>query len=217
MRYQTILFDMDGTLVDTSVGVLDCFAHTMRAFGLPAMEREQMLIFMGPPLSYSFSHYCGLTGEDVRKAIEIYRERYETKGQYACTLFPQMEALLQELTERRYRLCVATSKLERYAVAIANRLGIARYFEEIVGSDPEETISAKDEVIEEALRRLQITDRKSVLMIGDRKQDVLGAKACGLDSFGVYMGCAEPNEHERAGATYIAHGIPELREQLLKL
>lgn len=217
MRYQTILLDMDGMLVDTTEGVLDCFAHAMRAFSIPAMEREQMLLFMGPPLSYSFEHYCGLKGADVRKAIGIYRERYEAKGQYACKLFPQIEELLRELSDKGHRLCIATSKLERYAAAIAERLGIARYFEEIVGSNIEETISSKDQVIVEALRRLRIKDRKSVLMIGDRKQDVLGAKTCGLDSFGVYMGCAEPNEHEAAGATYIAYGIAELRERLAEM
>ena len=96
-----------------------------------------------------------------------------------------------------------------------DRLEIGKYFEQIIGSTPDETISTKDEVIEESLKRMKIPHRSKALMIGDRKHDVLGAKKCGLDSFGVYMGCAEESEHEAAGATYIASGIEELQKALL--
>jgi len=99
--------------------------------------------------------------------------------------------------------------------AMLERLGIGKYFEKVIGATPDEAVSTKDQVIEEALKRMGITHRRMALMIGDRKHDVLGAKKCGLDSFGGYMGCAEPGEHEGAGATYIASSIEELKDVLL--
>ena len=97
------------------------------------------------------------------------------------------------------------------------RLGIKQYFEIVTGANLSETISTKEQVIEESIKRMGIEDRSLALMIGDRKYDVLGAKQSGLDSFGVYMGCAVPNEHEDAGATYVAHSIGELEEILLEM
>jgi phosphoglycolate phosphatase len=123
--------------------------------------------------------------------------------------------MLQALLKKGYRLCIATSKLESYAKAMLDRLGIGCYFEQVIGATPDEAISTKDEVIEASLVRMGITDRQRALMIGDRKHDVLGAKKCGLDSFGVYMGCAEESEHEAAGATYIANSIQSLQDALL--
>ena len=123
--------------------------------------------------------------------------------------------MLRMLSAKGYRLCIATSKLESYASAMLERLDIKKYFEFVIGSNLSGTISSKEQVIEEAIRRMGIDDRKQALMIGDRKYDVLGAKQSGMDSFGVYMGCAVPNEHEIAGATYVAHSIEELKNELL--
>lgn len=215
MRYKFLLFDMDGMLADTSEGVLKCAAHALDAFGIHVEELDILKPFMGPPLTYSFKNFYGFSDEDAKTAVQIYRQRYDEKGQFECCVFPGVPEMMEALHEKGYRLCIATSKLETYATAMLTRLGIAKYFEIITGSDIKETISAKDEVIEESIRRMKINDRRFALMIGDRKYDILGAQKCGLDSFGVYMGCAVPNEHEDAGATYVAHSIEELKKTLL--
>lgn len=217
MRYDYLLFDMDGMLVDTSEGVLKCASHALSAFGIQVEELDTLKPFMGPPLTYSFKTFYGFSEEDAKKAVQIYRMRYNAKGQYECKVFSGVTEMLELLLQKGYRLCIATSKLETYAVSMLERLGIAKYFEIITGANLQETVSTKDEVIEESVRRMQITDRQRALMIGDRKYDVLGAKKCGMDSFGVYMGCAEPGEHEDAGATYIADGIENLKKALLAM
>ena len=215
MKYDFLLFDMDGMLVDTREGILKCAAHALNAFGIEVEDLSSLTKFVGPPLSYSFTEFYGLSPEDAKKAVAIYRERYSAKGQYECYVFDGVPEMLQALLEKGYRLCIATSKLESYAKAMLDRLGIGCYFEQVIGATPDEAISTKDEVIEASLARMGITDRQRALMIGDRKHDVLGAKKCGLDSFGVYMGCAEESEHEAAGATYIANSIQSLQDALL--
>jgi phosphoglycolate phosphatase len=215
MKYDFLLFDMDGMLVDTREGILKCAAHALSAFGIEVEDLSSLTKFVGPPLSYSFTEFYGLSPEDAKKAVAIYRERYSKKGQYECYVFDGVPEMLQALLKKGYRLCIATSKLESYAKAMLDRLGIGCYFEQVIGATPDEAISTKDEVIEASLVRMGITDRQRALMIGDRKHDVLGAKKCGLDSFGVYMGCAEESEHEAAGATYIANSIQSLQDALL--
>ena len=215
MKYDFLLFDMDGMLVDTREGILKCAAHALCAFGIEVEDLSSLTKFVGPPLSYSFTEFYGLSPEDAKKAVAIYRERYSAKGQYECYVFDGVPEMLQALLKKGYRLCIATSKLESYAKAMLDRLGIGCYFEQVIGATPDEAISTKDEVIEASLVRMGITDRQRALMIGDRKHDVLGAKKCGLDSFGVYMGCAEESEHEAAGATYIANSIQSLQDALL--
>ena len=215
MKYDFLLFDMDGMLVDTREGILKCAAHALSAFGIEVEDLSSLTKFVGPPLSYSFTEFYGLSPEDAKKAVAIYRERYSAKGQYECYVFDGVPEMLQALLKKGYRLCIATSKLESYAKSMLDRLGIGCYFEQVIGATPDEAISTKDEVIEASLARMGITDRQRALMIGDRKHDVLGAKKCGLDSFGVYMGCAEESEHEAAGATYIANSIQSLQDALL--
>lgn len=215
MKYDYLLFDMDGMLVDTREGILKCAAHALSAFGIEVEDLSSLTKFVGPPLSYSFTEFYGLSPEDAKKAVAIYRVRYSAKGQYECYVFDGVPEMLQALLKKGYRLCIATSKLESYAKAMLDRLGIGCYFEQVIGATPDEAISTKDEVIEASLVRMGITDRQRALMIGDRKHDVLGAKKCGLDSFGVYMGCAEESEHEAAGATYIANSIQSLQDALL--
>ena len=215
MKYDFLLFDMDGMLVDIREGILKCAAHALSAFGIEVEDLSSLTKFVGPPLSYSFTEFYGLSPEDAKKAVAIYRERYSAKGQYECYVFDGVPEMLQALLKKGYRLCIATSKLESYAKSMLDRLGIGCYFEQVIGATPDEAISTKDEVIEASLVRMGITDRQRALMIGDRKHDVLGAKKCGLDSFGVYMGCAEESEHEAAGATYIANSIQSLQDALL--
>ena len=215
MKYRYLLFDMDGMLVDTREGILKCAQHALAAFGIQVDDLQTLTKFVGPPLSTSFREFYGFSDEQVAKAVTIYRQRYSTHGQYECFVFDGVADMLAALRAQGYRMCIATSKLETYAKEMLERLGIAGFFEQIVGATLDEKISTKAEVVREAIRRMEITQREKALMIGDRKHDVLGAKECGIDSFGVYMGCAEPLEHENAGATYIASGISELRQKLL--
>ncbi len=215
MKYKYLLFDLDGTLIDTMEGVVKCAQHALRSFGIEATLKE-LEKFLGPPLKYSFMEYYGLTAEQTVEAINIYRERYILKCVEESRVFPEIPTLLNKLKDAGYILGVATSKYEPHARGMLESFGLADAFTYITGANQSASINKKHEVIEEALRRFGISEnRETALMIGDMKYDDEGAAIVGIDSFGVYTGTAKPNEHEDAGATHIAYSFKELEERLL--
>jgi phosphoglycolate phosphatase len=214
LKYKYLLFDLDGTLINTLEGVVKCAQYALNKYGIEK-DLESLRPFLGPPLHDSFLRF-GISEENAAEAIAHFRERYNKLGISESYLFPEIPSLLSKLKNAGYILGVATSKLERYAIEILEIFGISEYFTYVTGSNIDETISKKHEVIEEALRRFGIEDRKPLaLMIGDMKFDDIGAKMAGIDSLGVYTGTAQPLEHEKAGATYIADSFEELEKILL--
>ncbi len=214
MKYKYLLFDLDGTLVNTMEGVVKCAQYALKHFGIEASLKE-LEVFLGPPLRKSFMDY-GLTEEQAVDAIYKYRERYDEKGADESQLFSEIPTLLQKLKNAGYILGVATSKYEEYAKIMLAHFGVSEMFDYITGSNLDESISKKHEVILEALRRFEISDKpQQALMIGDMKYDDEGAALAGIDCLGVYTGTAKENEHEEAGATYIAYSFKELEEMLL--
>lgn len=214
MKYKYLLFDLDGTLVDTAEGVLKSAQYALKAFGID-VELNELTDFFGPPLTYSFTKLFRLSDSDAEKAIKIYLERYQKFGFQESCVFPEIPQLLNKLKYAGYKIGVATSKFEEHAIEMLKHHGIHEYFDYITGANLDETISKKHEVIEESLKRFHIADKCSVLMIGDMKYDIEGAKKVGIDSFGIYTGTAKPNEHENAGATYTAYSFKELEDMLL--
>lgn len=215
MKYKYLLFDLDGTLIDTAEGVLKCAQHALKAFGIN-VELNELTDFFGPPLTYSFTKLFNLSESDAEKAIKIYLERYQKHGFDESHIFPTIPQLLKKLKDAGYKIGVATSKFEEHAIEALKYHKIAEYFDYITGANLDETISKKHEVIEESLKRFNITNKSVVLMIGDMKYDIEGAKKVGIDSLGIYTGTAKVDEHENAGATYIAYSFKELEDMLLK-
>lgn len=214
MKYKYLLFDLDGTLINTMEGVVKSAQFALKHLGIEHTLKE-LEPFLGPPLKDSFLNF-GLNEEQTLEAVAIYRQRYKIKSLMESEVFPEIPDLLQKLKNAGYILGVATSKLEKQAEDMLRGFGLADVFDHIVGSSVDASINKKHEVIEEALKRFGISSsRENALMIGDMKYDDIGAKAAGIDSFGVYTGTAKENEHEEAGATYIAYSFKELENLLL--
>ncbi len=215
MKYKYLLFDLDGTLVDTFIGVMRSAQYALREYGINK-EIHELKHFFGPPLRVSFEKY-GLNEAQIIDAIAKYRERYDKFGASESKLFEEIPEILVKLKNAGYSLGVATSKYEEYSKFMLENFGIGKYFDYITGSNLDESISKKHEVIEESLRRFNITEkREDVLMIGDLRFDIEGAKLAKIDSLGIYTGTAQENEHENAGATYVAYSFKELEKILLK-
>ncbi|MGL4798815.1 MAG: HAD family hydrolase [Cellulosilyticaceae bacterium] len=216
--YNTILFDLDGTLTDPKEGITKSVQHALKAFGVEA-ELDDLLCFIGPPLQWSFEEYYGFDEEKAKLAIEKYRERFREVGMFENEVYEGIEEMLKTLAKEGKTLAVATSKPEVFAVQILEHFGLAKYFKVIVGSELDGTRVNKKDVIEEVFVRLQLTEEEKVhiLMIGDRKHDIIGAKACGIDSIGVRFGYGEGNELEEAGATYIVETVGELGKNIVSI
>lgn len=208
---QIILFDLDGTLTESGEGITKCVQYALSRFGIQEPDLEKLRCFVGPPLLESFMEYAGLSREDAEKAVEYYRERYNTTGIYENRLYPKIRELLELLKVNDKILGVASSKPEVYVRKILEYFKVDGYFQVIVGSELDGRRTGKAEVIEEALRRLDLNwQRDSVLMVGDREHDVKGARECGLQCIGVTYGYGTREELETAGAVYVAESVEDL-------
>lgn len=210
---KTILFDLDGTLTDSGEGIINCATLALRTLGLHVPDREQMRLFVGPPLRESFQKF-GVRPEDTERAVEVYRSRYVPIGMFENTPYPGIPALLGALREAGHQLFVATSKPETMAVAILERFGLARYFHRICGATMDDSRDSKDKVIGYLLSLAEHTD--DVVMIGDTSFDVLGAAVHKIPTIGVSWGYGDADEMLKAGAKAIVDSPAQLLELLLR-
>lgn len=203
-NYEVVLFDLDGTLTDSGIGIKNSVEYALSKFNIEVKDREELNKFIGPPLQDSFIEYYGFSQEKAKKAVDYYREYYNEKGIFENLVYDGIEGLLNKLKNAEKTLIVATSKPEVFAKRILEHFHIAKYFTYIAGADLEGKRSKKDEVIKYALKSCNISDYSKVVMVGDREHDILGAEKIGIDSIGVLFGYGDYEELENAGADYIA-------------
>ena len=214
--FDYLFFDLDGTLTDPALGITNSFIHAIKYFGLEVPSYETLCSFIGPPLPDTFKQQFGFSDEKAAEGVKKYREYFSEKGLLENSVYPGIPELLAQLKQQGKKLVVATSKPEEYSVRIIEHFGLAQYFENVCGSLMDETRSKKDEVIAYAIKRNNISDKSKILMIGDRKHDILGAKKVGLKSCGVLFGYGSLEELQTAGADFIAQNIQELKDICLK-
>lgn len=215
-----ILFDLDGTIMNTKEGITKCAAYALEYYGIHIENPDTLDFFIGPPLHKSFQDFYGFDEEKAAAAAAKYRERYKDIGVFECVPYEGMEECIKTLHEQGYLLGVATSKPEVFAVRIMEKFNFMPYLSHVTGSLLDNTRSAKKEVLEEAFARFGVGTtytREEVLMIGDRKHDIIGAKEMGIQSMGVKFGFAKGNELEEAGADYIAETPADIVELIQKI
>ena len=207
MCYETIYFDLDGTLTDSGPGIMNAVAYALAAMGRPVPSRASMRRFIGPPLSYSFQAYEGMSPEDARRAVELYRVYYNDRGKFENTPYSGIDRLLEALRAKGKRLYVATSKPEGLSVEILEHFGLAGYFERIAGSTLDDSRSTKIQVLRYAIG---MGGRERAVMVGDRHLDVEGARENGLPCVGVVYGYGSRQELQEAGALALADTVEDL-------
>ena len=208
--FDYLFFDLDGTLTNPAQGITNSFIHALNYFGIEIPSYETLCTFIGPPLPDTFKTQFGFDDEKAAEGVKKYREYFATKGLLENSVYPEIPELLAGLKQAGKKLVVATSKPEEYSVRIIEHFGLAQYFENVCGSLMNESRSKKDEVIAYAIERNHISDKSKILMIGDRKHDILGAKKIGLKSCGVLFGYGSREELESAGADFIAENVSRL-------
>ena len=209
--YKAIFFDLDGTLTESGEGITKSVQYALEKIGKPEEDLEKLKVFVGPPLMEQFMKYAGVDEATGRKAVEFYRERYEVKGIYENHPYESVEEMLQELKRKGYILAVASSKPEYYVTQILDYFKLSSYFDVVVGSEMNGARTSKSEVIEEALKRINMSDKRNeVLMVGDKEHDVLGARAAGLDCVAVAYGYGTQEELTEANPLKIVDSVDEL-------
>ena len=212
-----ILFDLDGTLTDPKEGIITCVKYALASVGIDERDETRLMSFIGPPLRDSFRDMYGFDEERAAQLVEKYRERFSVRGLFENRLYDGAAEMLAALKDAGKRMALATSKPRVFAERIAERYGILKYFDVMTPAELDGRYDYKSEVISYTLEKLGNPDKNRVIMVGDRSQDIEGAKACGIRSVGVRFGYAEPGELESAGADYICGTMDELRSLLLSM
>ena len=214
-----LLFDLDGTLTDPKVGICTCVQYALASFGIQEPDLDKLEPFIGPPLKESFMEFYQMDSETADAAVEKYRERFRDTGIFENKLYDGIPEMLKTLCGKGLFLAVASSKPTVFVERILEHFNIARYFKVVVGSELDGTRVNKDEVVEEALKRLfedKPVQKDQVYMIGDRKFDVEGARALGVASVAVTYGYGKMEELKAARADYIVRSVEELQKFLLR-
>jgi len=211
MEQKAILFDLDGTLTDSGEGIINCALMTLEKFGLPLPTREEMRVFVGPPLTETFAKF-GVPQDKVDEAIAVYRSRYIPIGAYENAPYPGIRELLEQLQSNGYPLYVATSKPEAMSIKILEHFDLAKYFTRICGAATDRSRNTKEAVIAYLLQ--ETGEAGNMIMVGDTVYDVVGAKALGIPCIGVSWGYGEVEDMVQSGAVGIAHSIEELLSML---
>ena len=204
--YQTILFDLDGTLTDSAPGIIRSVQYALKKYGMTEAD-ENLRKFIGPPLIHSFQKFYGFDHDKAMEAVKYYREYFASGGMFENSVYPGITGMLEDLKKAGKQLLVVTSKPEPYAKQIVEHFDLADYFDAVCGAAMDETRTKKVEVLAYALSARNI-DPKTAVMIGDREDDVLAAGALGVDCIGVLYGYGSREELEAVGARTFA-GSPE--------
>lgn len=214
MRWNTVFFDLDGTVTDPKVGITSAAAYALRCAGRGEVDPESLTPMIGPPLHESFPALCGLSEAEAERAIRDFRVYYTDRGWAENIPYAGMAELLAALRAAGLTLAVATSKPEEMARRILEHFDLAPYFDHICGSDPADKASSnKASVLRAALSR--VGGSGPAVMVGDRSYDIAGAHALGLPAIGVLYGYGSRAELKDAGADFIAADLTELQAILL--
>ncbi len=208
-KYSYVFFDLDGTLTDPFEGITRSVVHALASFGIEVADRRELSDFIGPPLRESFARYYSIPEQRLEEAVAAYREYFSVRGIFENDLYPEITELLSALRARGVKILLATSKPEIYAKRITEHFSIDGYFYAQCGSDLEGKYDTKGKVIARALE-ICSAEREEVLMVGDRKHDIIGARENGIDSVGVLWGYGSRDELVRAGADGVFDSVSEL-------
>ncbi len=215
MSWDVVLFDLDGTLTDSGLGVGNGVLYAIREMGFPEPEQGELRKYLGPPLWTSFRDFAGMDEAQTKLAVELYRKYYNETGAYENSVYPGIPELLTELNKKDRRLAVATSKVDYAAVNILRHFNLDHHFDVIAGGDEHGVHrGTKALVIEHALAELSMCDGASIVMIGDREHDVHGAAEHKLPAIGVSWGYAEEGELAKAGAIDVVDSVDQLANLL---
>jgi phosphoglycolate phosphatase len=215
MSYKYILFDLDGTLTDPKEGITKAVQYALKKYDIFVEDLDLLEKFIGPPLKNSFMEFYNFDEEKAVQAVSFYREYFKEKGMFENKVYENIENVLNKLQALGLNLIVATSKPTVFSKEILKYFNLEQYFIEVVGSNLDGTRSEKGEIIKFILEKYKITRLHEVVMIGDRKYDIIGATDNYIDSIGVTYGYGSEEELKNAKATYIANAVQDLLQCII--
>jgi len=213
--HDLVLFDMDGTLVDSQEGIINSIVYALDFFDIKVEDANSLRVFLGPPLRDMFHKMFGFEGERLEQVVAKYREHLSVKGLYEGELYPGILETLGKLRKSGVRMAVATAKATVFAEKMLEHYKIAEYFDLVIGCELDGRRSEKPEIIAYVLDELDSGRISKPMMVGDRKFDILGAKAHNMPGVGCLWGYGDEAELVEAGATYLVKSPEEILDLVL--
>ena len=209
MRFNSAIFDLDGTIMDSEEGIVRSVEYALDKMGVTEYDRQTNLRFIGPPLVDSFMEYYSMSEEDALRAVDFYRERYSVTGIYEARMYDGVRELLARLKEQGVKIYIGSSKPEKYVRMILEKQGILDLFDYVAGATFDESRNNKEQVLTYLFEQVEI-DKKSAVMIGDRYHDIDGAHYVKIPCIAVLYGFGNEAEFKKHGAEYIAADTDEI-------
>lgn len=217
MEIKAVLFDLDGTLIDSSEGIIKSVRYALSHFGMEEPDTDKIYQFIGPPLSDSFRRIYGFSEEKSLEAVAVYRQRYNQTGIFECRLYPGVEACIRRLKEQGYRIGMASSKPELSCRRILEHFGIMDLFDEVVGATFDGARDKKVDVLNEVFHRWKDLAPSQMCLVGDTVFDAEGAKKVGMPCIAVTYGFGDIRQMKEtgiAGSCEEVWELPQLVEDL---
>ncbi|MBR4891122.1 MAG: HAD-IA family hydrolase [Clostridia bacterium] len=211
---EIIFFDLDGTITDSKKGIFNSIKYVLDFYKIEERDENILIKFLGPPLKDSFMKYFNMSEKQAIEAVAKYREYYRVKGIFELSVYDGAEEMLKKLKENGKTVCLATSKPQEFAESILKRHDLLKYFDFLAGATMDEKRNEKDLVIKYAIEQNSFNKEK-IVMIGDRENDILGAKINGIDSIGVLYGYGDEEELKKAGCKSFAKSTSEVTDLLI--
>lgn len=212
-KFDAVLFDFDGTVADTGKGVFLGVRHAIATYGLEQPSDAEIRKFIGPPMVTSYhSLYPQLSDDEVQALVDCFREKYKSDGIYEYRIYDGMIELLQRLQKSGIKTAVASSKPQAELEKIINSSELHKYIDCIVGADMNYKDSDKAAIVGSAIEKVGVADRSRILMVGDRKFDIVGAHKIGIPCAAVLFGYGTREEFEEYKADYIVSRCTEIAE-----
>lgn len=187
IKYKVVLFDLDGTLLDTSKGIHNSVRFAEKQLNLPHMPQECLNAFIGPPPMVTYQKIYGLSESEAMEATKCHRQYGLNQGAYEAEIYKGIPLLLEQLKARGFLLGVCTLKRQDIAETVLKHFQLSDYFNVIVGIDSGEKLN-KSDTIEIALKKIHYVDKETTLLVGDSMYDADGAYSAGVDFIGVLYG-----------------------------
>lgn len=213
-KYKYVFWDLDGTIFNSFPGVSESVLYALKQFGLTETDPEIMRRYVGPPLRVTFGEVYHLDEQQIEQAVAKYRENYNAGGMFKCDVYPGVETAMNAFRKAGYKQIIASSKPEYMCRLLLERFGLIEKMDDVVGASLDGKIDSKQQVLEEAFRRLGDPDKSEVVLIGDTKYDVIGATGIGIDCIGITYGFGTREELIEHGACKVFDTIEEVTTYL---
>jgi len=211
LRYQNVILDLDGTILDSFEGIRNSLAQALQAIGRPPLDINTVKRMIGPPLQEGFRRFCRLTDTETEMAIQVYRHLYRETGLFQSRLYPEIKTTILDLKAFGAQLFVATGKQTESAKKILAFHNISEHFTAVYGADEDAPTHDKSAALKDILERFDI-EPESAIMIGDKGSDIFAAHDNSMHSVGVLYGYGTQDEIQTAGPTHTVQSPQDLKK-----